>query len=76
METSTNIWSEINQIERANGYFGNYYKEHKQSILNRLNEKVKCGCGCNVSKVNMPKHLRTSKHKQIMEMIEVILKRE
>lgn len=76
MATANPIWSDIHKIERQHGYFSNYYQEHKQSILSRLNEKVKCSCGCDVSKVNMPKHLRTTKHKQIMEVIDALTRRE
>ena len=43
-------------------YFKMYYERKKENILNRLNERFICSCGCEVSKVHMRRHQRTQKH--------------
>ena len=45
-----------------------YYSQHKRKILYRMNSKVHCDiCNTEVSKVNYPRHLRTTKHKKLLE---------
>ena len=51
-------WDEINQYKNKD-----YYMEHKNKILENMLIKIECDkCKCFVSKCNMNKHIRTSKH--------------
>ena len=45
-------------------YFKLYYERKKEQILNRLNEKIVCSCGCEVAKVHLQRHYRTHKHQR------------
>jgi len=45
----------------------NYYEKNKHNIIERAAEKVKCECGCFVSKRHIARHKKTNKHLQIME---------
>ena len=48
-----------------------YYKENRERILEkkaqRAAEKIKCGCGIIISRGSKSKHLKTKKHKDIIE---------
>ena len=44
-----------------------YYNNNKAYILERQNEKVVCECGCEVSKVNLPAHIKSKKHCVLIE---------
>ena len=51
-----------------NQYNKDYYTQHKGKILSRMNSKVHCPiCNTCVSKVNLPRHMRTKKHKKLQE---------
>ena len=54
--------SKIRYEKNSPEYFKMYYERKKEQILNRLNEKFYCSCGCEVSKVHMARHCRTKKH--------------
>ena len=40
-----------------------FYQENKEIVLTEQNKKVKCECGCEVSKGNLLRHKLSDKHK-------------
>ena len=71
-------WREANKEKIAEYYENNkekmkeknkeYYEANKEKILEKNKEKIKCECGCEVSRNDIAKHRRTNKHKKIMQM--------
>ena len=41
-----------------------YYKEHKQEIQQRKQQNITCECGDTIRKVCLPRHLKSVKHQQ------------
>ena len=39
-----------------------YYSVNQERILEKLKEKIKCECGCDVTKAFLPNHKQTKKH--------------
>ena len=50
--------------EKITKYHQNYYEENKDKCL----EKVKCDCGCELSKINLIRHKKTPKHIKLIEI--------
>jgi len=46
-----------------------YYEENKEKINNFRKEKVKCECGCLVTRKNLERHKKTEKHINLIEFI-------
>ena len=44
-----------------------YYQQNKDAVLTRLTQPATCDCGCSVMLCNLKRHLKTDKHKTIME---------
>ena len=44
-----------------------YAKSNHNKIRDRMTSKIICACGCELTKQSLFNHLRSSKHKQIME---------
>ena len=43
-------------------YQNKYETEHKNEIAAKRNEKIKCVCGCEVTKRNISTHMKSAKH--------------
>ena len=50
-------------------YNKTYYYKNRKKMLAYLSAKVKCPCGCSVSRGNMKSHLKTEKHKKHLSTI-------
>lgn len=46
-----------------------YYHDNKEFILKKNKEKVKCGCGAWVCRVQMRRHILTKKHEFLMDKL-------
>ena len=44
-----------------------YYEENKEIINEKRKEKVECDCGCIIRKDELVRHLKTQRHKDLME---------
>ena len=44
-----------------------YRENNKEKIKDYKNEKIKCDCGCEVTKSNLKQHQRTKKHIKLMK---------
>jgi hypothetical protein len=42
-------------------------KEYYETNKNKILEKIKCGCGCEVPKCHLNRHMKSQKHMNIME---------
>ena len=60
-----NRYVENNQ-EKVSETNAKYYENNKAKLLEAMATKVKCECGCEVSKGNMSKHIATTKHTKRM----------
>lgn len=47
-----------------------YYDQNKNKILKQRSETITCKCGIQVTKYNMSRHLKTTKHLQLMQSFE------
>ena len=47
-----------------------FYENNKEAIAEKSKEKVTCECGCEIRKFNLPRHLKTKKHIQLMVTIK------
>lgn len=52
-------------------YHRKYYHDHKEDILPKLKEKVKCECGKKVTKYNLSRHKKTKTHKLLIKLKEL-----
>jgi hypothetical protein len=43
-----------------------YYQKHKEKIKEQMNQKIKCVCGCMISKTNLIKHKLSNKHTKLL----------
>lgn len=50
-----------------------WYEDNKTRILKRIGEKVTCECGCSVRHDSMRNHLKSHKHKQVMEQLNLTM---
>lgn len=55
--------------ERLAQHFKERYEANKESIAEKRKEKVRCECGSEVRKCDLPKHKRTKKHQEYIENI-------
>jgi hypothetical protein len=46
-----------------------YQETNKTTILKKKKEKIKCECGCEVTKSNLKQHQRTQKHIDLIQSI-------
>ena len=58
--------------DKLNEYFKLYREKNKESIKEKTKEKVKCECGCFISKGKLPRHKTTDKHSELMKTITTI----
>ena len=49
-----------------NEYDKERYKQNKEKISERYKEKITCECGCILTKYNLTKHIRSTKHINLM----------
>lgn len=54
--------------EENKEYQQNYYKENADKINEQTLEKVKCECGCMISKSNLLRHQKSPKHINLMKI--------
>ncbi len=47
-----------------------YYENNKEKINEKNREKIICECGCVTSKGSLSRHLRSDKHKKLMEQVK------
>ena len=47
----------------------NRYLEKREAIRMKENEKIKCECGCMISRGNFSEHKKTAKHDMLMSKI-------
>tara|TARA_E500000305_G_C3996331_1_gene224751 strand:+ start:762 stop:1277 length:516 start_codon:yes stop_codon:yes gene_type:complete len=57
----------INDRENRNARCKKWYEDHKDEILEREKETMICECGCEIRKKGLRNHLKTPKHKELME---------
>ena len=50
-----------------------YYKANKDEILENLKVKITCECGCIVNKSDIPRHKRTIKHQELMQINQTLI---
>jgi hypothetical protein len=43
-----------------------YRQKHEEKIKEQMNQKIKCVCGCMISKTNLIKHKQTKKHTKLL----------
>jgi hypothetical protein len=55
--------------EKIQEYNKEYYENNKSTILEKNKIKIKCECGCEVTKSNLKQHQRTQKHMDLMKCI-------
>jgi len=48
-----------------------YHQKHKEEKIEKLGQKVKCECGCEVAKWNYSRHKKSRVHQQGMEIINL-----
>ena len=48
-------------------YNKRYYQKKRKQILNYLNTRIMCECGCNVSRAYMYEHVKSKKHKILIQ---------
>ena len=53
--------------QKKSSYNKKYYEKHRTKILKYLQQKVKCKCGASVARSNLTNHLKTIKHKKLLE---------
>ena len=53
--------------EKINAKTKAYYDNNKQKLLEMMQKKVKCECGCEVSNQHVKRHQRTKKHIDLMK---------
>ena len=56
--------------ERQNETNRNFYHRHKDELNAERKIKVTCECGCVVSKSNLADHRKTTKHKDMLCLVE------
>lgn len=59
--------SELGEKEYDKQYSKRYNTENRDKINEKQNQKVKCECGCIVSRGNLSTHRKTKKHLKLME---------
>ena len=47
----------------------NVHKEYYETNKNKILEKIKCGCGCEVTKQHLQRHITSKKHINLMEQL-------
>ena len=62
-----------NNIELISFKAKEYYEANKEKIIKRQNEKVKCECGCEISKCNEIRHKKSLKHQEYINNISTII---
>jgi len=45
-----------------------YYEDNREKIRKLQNEKIKCECGCLVTKINILRHKKTKKHLKLIRI--------
>jgi hypothetical protein len=55
--------------EKLKKYMKEYQETNKTTILKKKKEKIKCECGCEVTKSNLKQHQRTQKHIDLIQSI-------
>ena len=50
------------KLVNRNEYYRNYYETNKESILNHVNEKILCECGCYSLRCHLARHKKSQKH--------------
>jgi len=55
--------------EKLKEYMKEYQETNKTTILKKKKEKIKCECGCEVTKSNLKQHQRTQKHIDLIQSI-------
>ena len=53
--------------QKKSSYNKTYYQKHRSKILAYLQQKVVCKCGASVARSNLTNHLKTVKHKTLLE---------
>jgi hypothetical protein len=53
--------NELNKINKE------YYQTNKDNVLIQMLIKIKCECGCEISKCHLNRHLKTKKHLKYIE---------
>ena len=56
---------QITNKERLNDISKQYYESNKEQINIKRSEKIKCECGCFLSKSNISTHKKTVKHQKL-----------
>ena len=46
---------------------------NKDRISCHKSEKIKCECGCTISRVNLAQHRRSKKHEQLLQTIDQLI---
>jgi len=58
--------------ERSKEFYENnteYFKEYYENNRGFISEKIKCECGCEIRRGDLPKHKRTKKHIKFIQNI-------
>jgi len=56
-------------LERRRNYSIQFYKDNKEKIKNNKSFKITCECGVVFNRQSLSKHIRTKKHKDLMEKL-------
>jgi hypothetical protein len=57
-------------VEKNKKNKAKYYDEHRAEINAKRGEKIKCVCGCEVTKYKLIEHMKTGKHLHIMDLLK------
>ena len=47
-------------------YHKQHYENNKEYVAERNKQKIKCDCGCEISRNNLYRHVKSNKHKSLM----------
>lgn len=54
-------WNKNNQE-----YFKKYYEKNKEYIIEYRSQKITCECGCEITKWNLSRHIKSQKHIKLL----------
>lgn len=63
------IYNQQNK-EHIKIYQKQYYEENANKIKQYKSEKIKCECGCEITKCSLTRHKKTQKHQELMNSLK------
>ena len=47
-----------------------YYQDNKENLTEKKKQKIKCECGCLISRVNISRHIKSKKHINLLQALQ------